>query len=271
MSASTHRDGSEPDGPAYVELDPPVATLVLNRPAALNAIDPATLTAMTAGITRAEDDDRIRALVIRGAGRAFCAGADLGEVAGTLGESGPRNAFQDEWHLLTSTLLESRLPSIAAVHGICVAGGFELMLACDFAVLADDARIGDRHAVYGLIPGGGGSQLLPRRIGERRATWVMMSGCDIPPEEALAIGLVNQVCRPTEVANTAVDMARRLSSRSPVANANIKVAVRRGAGVELGRALGIERAVVADHLQSEDVRIGLDAFARRIDPVFVGR
>jgi enoyl-CoA hydratase/carnithine racemase len=257
--------------PLYLETRDRVAEIVLNRPAKLNAIGHDTLTALEACLDQVESDRGIRALIIRGEGRAFCAGADLTSVSDNVADLRVLAEFMAYWHRVFRRLAESPVPSIAAVHGIAFAGGFELMQACDFAVVTDDARLGDQHANYGLFPGGGGSQLLPRLIGERRAKWLILSGETIDPREALAAGLVNAVCPADAYLERAREMAATLASKSPVGIAGMKQAIRLGlAAGSLDSALELERLLVVRHMASKDAQIGLAAFASRTVPEFLG-
>jgi enoyl-CoA hydratase len=179
--------------------------------------------------------------------------------------------FTERWHRTYDAIETCRKPTIAAVHGIAVAGGFELLQVTDFAVIADDARLADYHARYGLVPGGGSTQRLPRLIGERRAKWLLMSGEWISPAEALESGLANEVVPAERVLERAHAMAELLASRSPLLNAMIKRTVRLGMRVDLATALALERPAVVAHMGSEDARIGIDAFRTRDTPKFVGR
>lgn len=247
-----------------------IAELVLSRPEKLNAIDHDTLVQLDEALTAAEADREVRVLLVRGEGRAFCAGADLGAVDDKVGHAARLSAHLDLWHRVFGHLTDSPLPSIAAVHGVALAGGFELMQACDFVVVAEDARIGDQHANYGLFPGGGSTQRLPRIVGERRAKWLMCSGEPIDPRDALAAGLVNAVRPAGEVLGHAREMAEILARRSPVVTARVKRAVRLGLAAGLAGGLEIERLLALEHMTSRDARIGLAAFASRSVPEFVG-
>ncbi|OLF06665.1 hypothetical protein BLA60_30855 [Actinophytocola xinjiangensis] len=248
-----------------------VAELVLDRARRRNAVDQAMLHDFERCLDEAEATPEVRVLLVRGEGPVFCAGADLGSVGASLDDPALLTAFMGLWGRVFDRLTGSPLPSIAAVHGAALAGGFELMQACDLAVVAQDARIGDAHAVHGLLPGGGGTQRLPRLVGERRAKWLLFSGEPIDPAEALAAGLVNAVRPAGEVLAHAREMAALLARRSPVATAAMKRAVRMGlaAGGEQA-ALEVERVLVGQHLRSRDVRIGLAAFGSRTVPEFVG-
>jgi len=261
----------EHGGPAYVEIVGSVAELVLNRPDRLNAIDAATLDVIDRAVAFADSQHEIRVLIVRGAGRAFCAGADLGEAGDRVADPAALTAFLRRWHRVFTHLAESPVPSIAAVHGYALAGGFGLLQACDLAVVADDAVLADQHARYGLIPAGGGTQRLPRLVGQRRATWLMLSGEPITPGEARQAGLVNAVCPEAEVLGRAREMAALLASRSPVACAAVKQAIRLGlAAPSLAEGMQIEQRLAVRHMASKDAAIGLAAFVSRTAPQFVG-
>jgi enoyl-CoA hydratase/carnithine racemase len=254
-----------------LDVDGPVAELVLNRPEKLNAIDGDCLELIEAHMATVAGDPSIRAVVVRGEGRAFCAGADLSFLGDKVSDPEVFGAFLTRWHRAYDAIASSATPTIAAVHGVALAGGFELLQVCDLAVLADDARIGDQHARYGLFPGGGSTQRLPRLISERRARWLLYSGEWVSPQEALVSGLVNEVQPADRALERAREMARLLASRSPLATANIKQAIRLGSQTDLSSALQIEQDLAVAHMTSEDVQIGLQAFRSRTEPHFVGR
>jgi enoyl-CoA hydratase len=254
-----------------LDVDGAVAELVLNRPDKLNAIDGECLELIEAHLATVAADDSIRAVVVRGEGRAFCAGADLGFLGDKVNDPVVFGGFLATWHRVYEQIAASATPTIAAVHGLALAGGFELLEVCDLAVLADDARIGDQHATYGLFPGGGSTQRLPRLIGERRARWLLYTGEWVSPDDALAYGLVNEVQPAGNVLGRAREMAALLARRSPLATSAIKQAMRIGGQVDLRTALDIERKFAVEHMQSEDVQIGLEAFRNRTEPRFVGR
>ncbi|KAA1423044.1 enoyl-CoA hydratase/isomerase family protein [Mumia zhuanghuii] len=254
---------------AYLDSDGPVAQLVLNRPDKLNAIDTQMLHDIEASVAQVEEDRTIRCLVVRGAGRAFSAGADL--VAGRARVSDPEelSAHADLWRRVLDRLADCPVPSIAAVRGAAVAGGFELTLACDLVVLADDAHYGDGHSVWGLMPSGGASQRLPRMVGARLAAWMLFSGEPVDPELARASGLVNAVVPADQVLSTSLDMARTLAERSPASIAAMKRAIKGGLDAgPLAAGLDLEKALLTAHMDRPDVRIGIDAFIERTKPVF---
>lgn len=254
-----------------LDVDGDIAELVLNRPDKLNAIDAECLELIEGHMAAVAANRSVRAMIVRGAGRVFCAGADLGFLGDKVNDPEVFGGFLAQWHRVYELVANSSTPTIAAVHGLALAGGFELMQVCDLAVLADDARIGDQHARYGLFPGGGSTQRLPRLIGLRRARWLLYSGEWLDPAEALSSGLVNEVVPADRVLARAREMARILAARSPLATAAIKQSLRLGLQTDLTTALEIERRIAVDHMRSEDVQIGLQAFRDRTEPRFVGR
>ena len=166
-----------------------VATIRLNRPDALNALSPEMLEELSSGVAEAGDDGSIKALVIRGEGRAFCAGADLNYFQTTFEEPARLPGYMAQIKDTLCQIEELPIPAIAVVHGFALAGGLELMMACDMALVADDARIGDQHVNFGLMPGGGSTQRLPRRVGLQRAMELLTTGRWLSGAEAAEWGL----------------------------------------------------------------------------------
>jgi len=208
-----------------VEYEPrgAVVTLWLNRPEVKNAYDLDLLRALDAALTRAEADDESRVVVVRGRGDSFCAGADISMLTGDVA-----------WSELGGTvagifrrIADSRRITVAAVHGWAVAGGFELMLACDLAVAAEDARIGDFHIRHGLFAGAGTIYRLPRLIGLRRARELMLSGDVLDGRRALEWNLVNDVAPAAELDALVERFAARFAERSPTVAWLTKRAVNR--------------------------------------------
>lgn len=257
--------------PVLLELHDQVAHVLLNRPEKLNAVTADSLRLIQDYVREIQANPSIRAVIIRGAGRAFCAGADLGEVGGLTTDEAAFNSFLDLWHSAYDGVAELPVPTIAAVHGAALAGGFELTHVCDFVVLGEGVPFGDQHANYGFYAGGGGTQRLARLIGERRAKWLLMSGELIDPHEAQALGLVNDVVPAGMVLDRATELARILAARSPELNAELKRTIRVGAELSLGAALAQERPYVLAHMTSQDAAAGLSAFRERSVPSFPDR
>jgi enoyl-CoA hydratase/carnithine racemase len=246
----------------------PVAVLTLNRPEKLNAVNMDVLGMIRRHLDEIEADLSARVVVIRGEGRAFCAGADLDMVSTLLTDAGAFADFMDQWHITYNRIEAFSLPTIAAVHGVALAGGFELLQVCDLAVAAQDARIGDQHANFGLFPGGGSTQRLPRLVGVRKALWMLLSGEWVDGQTAMDWGIVNEAVPGDQVFERAMAMAEILAKRSPMGNAAIKRSVRVGEGRNLSDALNLDRPIALQHMASRDARVGLESFAARSEPIF---
>jgi len=178
--------------PLELRLEGHVAHLTLNRPTKLNAINGRMLQLLDDDISEIEADPEVRAVLVQARGRAFCAGADLEEVAACLAVPGAFGTWLDEWHRIFRRLEHCSKPTVAAVHGVALAGGLELTQVFDIVVASDDARFGDQHAKLGLFPGGGSTQRLPRLVGRRQARWMLLTGETISAQEAWQYGLVTR-------------------------------------------------------------------------------
>jgi enoyl-CoA hydratase len=172
------------------------------------------------------------------------------------------------WHRVFNRIEALPVPVIAGVHGFALAGGLELVLVADLVVADASARLGDQHANFGLIAGGGGSQRLPRLIGARRAKELMLLGEWLSAEQAQAWGLVNRVAPPGGLEGTVEEMARSLVRKSGSANRTVKTLVDRGLELGLGEGLALELDLVAAHMRTPDAAEGLRAFAEKRAPVF---
>ena len=205
--------------------DGAVATLWLNRPEARNAYDQPMLRALQRALGAAERDAAVRAIVVRGRGESFCVGAD----PAMLDSGASWIALSRRVAGVFDRLAESPKVTIAAVHGHAVAGGFELMLACDFAVATEDALIGDRHIRSGLFGSVGATHRLPRIVGLRRAKELLLSGDLLTGGEALAWNLVNAVCAAADLDAAVAAFAARFTGRDPTATWLTKLAANRAA------------------------------------------
>lgn len=216
--------------------------LTLNRPDRLNALDGELVHRLIAELDRAADSHPdVRVLVLRGAGTSFCPGADLKWASsGGLRGRGAHAAFQDSLNRMCGKLSTAPQAVVAAVHGYALAGGLEMALACDIVVTAEDASLGDEHINRPILPGGGGSQRLPRKIGQSRALFYLLTGRRMTGVEAARYGLAAfSVPRP-DLGTATLDLARELAAKDGHAIDLMKQAVRRGLELPLTDALSLE-------------------------------
>ena len=245
------------------------AWLRLNRPEVLNSLTPTLVRLLRDGLARAERESGVRSVVITGTGRGFCVGTDLALVEGKQGPFDLR-AFLS---LVRDGLLEiesSPLPVIAAVNGVACAGGLELILACDLVVASEEARLGDGHATYGIVPGGGCTVRLPERIGATRAKQLFFGGDLLPARELMAWGLVNHVVPGAGLPAAAGAVAAMFAARSPLATARLKLLTGHAHDPSRREALDREIDLAVEHAASADMAEGLAAFAGKRAPRFGG-
>ena len=245
-----------------------IARAVLNRPAQLNAISPALLEDLDRVCEAVEKDRAVRVVTLTAAGRAFCAGADLKAVEELVPDAKRWSGFMRLWHRVFNRVEALPVPVIAGVHGLALAGGLELVLVADLVVMDATARLGDQHANFGLIAGGGGSQRLPRLIGARRAKELMLLGGWLGAEDAKAWGLVNRVVAAGGVAAAVEELARELARKSGGASRTAKRLVAEGLDLSLADGLELELRLAGEHMRSADAAEGLRAFAEKRTPVF---
>ena len=244
--------------------------ITLNRPNAMNAINDAVADGLDAGLDAAAADDALRCIVIRAEGKAFCAGADLKSVQEQT-DAGRMDAFVDRLFTVFNRIEAFPRPVIAAVNGLALAGGLELVLCCDLVIAAESAKIGDAHANYGLIPGGGGSVRLPRKIGSTRAKYLMYTGEFLNAAEMERMGLVNQVVPDEDLEETVAALVARLDEKSPLGLKLMKQLTEDGLNQPKETALRNELMAISVHSQSQDWAEGLAAFVEKRKPNFTGR
>ncbi|WP_431512712.1 enoyl-CoA hydratase/isomerase family protein [Variovorax sp. DAIF25] len=250
------------------------AWITLDRPDAMNALSGPMCTELLEAIGRIERDPGIRVIVLTGAGRAFCAGADLKGVfedaGGSPGPIDPMTDFLDQVGTMMERLRVCPKPSIAALNGLTLAGGLELAMACDLIIAADSARIGDAHANFGVFPGAGGAAILPRRIGATAAKYLLFTGDTLPAKELVPLGLVNRVVPDADLGSEVEKLAARIASKSPLVIRRMKQTVADGLEQPQASALRLERVVLDAHRHSHDIREGLAAFVGKRTPDFKG-
>jgi enoyl-CoA hydratase len=210
----------------------------------------------------------IHSILVRSRGKHFCTGADLEEVKAMGGDPAQLKDYIALGHRALRRLEASPLPVVAACQGLVLAGGMELLLACDVVFAAQDTRIGDQHAQYGLLPGWGGSQRLPRLVGLRRGLDLFFSARWIDASTALDWGLVNYVVAPDELGDVALAYATKFETRSRSGIATMKRLARRGLEGSLDTGLSMEESEVVTAFASDDVREGMAAFEERRAPQF---
>ncbi|MCB1476669.1 MAG: enoyl-CoA hydratase/isomerase family protein [Rhodobiaceae bacterium] len=250
------------------------AWITFNRPEAMNAMSPRQAADLNAALDAVEADRDFRCVVITGTGRAFCAGADLKEVK-ALGEGEDRERARKAFLDFTRSVLRRielfPMPVIAAVNGLALAGGLEVVLVCDLVIAAEEAKLGDQHAQFGLLPGWGGSVRLPRKIGVNRAKELMFTARHVPARTMMEWGLVNQVVPLAELETATAALAAGLEDKSPLGLAAMKRMADDGMEQPLEVALRYETAIVDGFQDSHDRQEGLRAFAEKRKPQFKGR
>jgi enoyl-CoA hydratase len=244
------------------ELRDRIAVLTLDRPGQLNALGSATADRLKQTLADLRDNDDVRALVITGAGRAFSAGADLGEIE-SFTAPGQFRAFVGRLTEAFALLEDFPKPSVAAVHGFAFGGGLELALACDLRVAERGTRLGLPEMRLGVLPGAGGTQRLPRLVPPAIAKQMILTGEPIDAERAHALGLVNELAEPGGALKTAEALAAKLTAGAPLALAAGKRLIDYGLGMDLEAAIAYERETVAVLFSTEDRAEGLKAFRER--------
>lgn len=258
MSNTTHNSSDVID----VQERDGVVRLTVNRPKALNALNPEVLDALSEALDSLEANEGLRAVLLTGAGdKAFVAGADITRMR----EQTPQQAQAFAGHALDTVRRLEKLPVpvVALVNGFCLGGGCELALACDWAVASDNAMFGQPEVQLGVIPGFGGTQRLPRRVGPAMALDLMTTGRKIDASEALRIGLVNQVMSQAELDDYAEKLAGQLAGNGPRAVGAAKSAVYDGMEQDVDSALKLEQSLFALCFAGDEQQEGMAAFVEK--------
>ena len=255
------------------EIDGAVAVVTIDHPP-VNALSAPLLEELEAEIDRLDADDDVRAILLVGAGdRAFVAGADISEfpslreAAAEANERGSARGIQKLGHRMDA----ARTPFVAAIHGFCLGGGLELAMCCDVRIASDDAQLGQPEIKLGLIPGGGGTQRLPRLVGIGRAQYLNMTGDFINARTGYDWGLVEKVVSRDELRETALGIARTIAARSPVSIGVLRELARTTRDLSLEEGLRREADGFRRCLESEDGAEGVAAFLEKREPQFTGR
>jgi enoyl-CoA hydratase/carnithine racemase len=252
-----------------LEKDNAAATIRLNRPDALNALSMELLEEFSHAVSNIGQDESIKALVIRGEGRAFCAGADLLFFDSVREDLARLNPYVQRLNGCLFQLEELPIPTIALVHGFALAGGLELVLACDMAIAAANARLGDQHANFGLIPGGGSTQRLPRRIGMQRAMELLTTGRWLSGAEAADWGLVLRAV-PADTLNEELEkLLASLRGKSRTGLGWTKSVTQRGKDLPLKDGVALEGSAFVQYFAtSSHPWEGIKAFKEKRQPEF---
>ena len=247
-----------------------IAVLTVNRPQALNALNAATLDELANVLARVAADPELRVLLITGAGeKAFIAGADITAMQGMSALEA--QAFSEKGQRVMQAIEALPIPVIALVNGYALGGGCELAMSCDWIIAAERAVFGQPEVNLGIPPGFGGTQRLSRLVGRSLALELVITGRQIKADEALRIGLVNEVVPPEQLTGKGLAMARLIAAKAPVAVRVSKQAVQRGLDLDLANGCVLETSLFAFAFGTADRKEGMTAFVEKRAPKFTGR
>ncbi|MCZ6728848.1 MAG: enoyl-CoA hydratase-related protein [SAR324 cluster bacterium] len=255
------------------EIDNGIATITLNRPEKLNAFTPDMLEAWLAAYRECRDSDAVNVVVLTGAGRGFCSGGDVARM-GDSADASPMDAktrLASSVQQLPLTLAEMDKPVLAAVNGVATGAGMDVALMCDMRIAAESARFAETYVKIGIVPGAGGAYFLPRLVGYTKALEMLLTGDFVDAQEALRIGLVNQVVPDDQLMEKTYELARKISSNAPLSVRLIKRAMVQGLSMDLRSHLDQISSHMGVVRGSEDHKEALAAFKEKRTPVFKGR
>jgi len=260
-------------GTVLVTRDAEVATITLNRPESMNALDTASKEALLAAVRQAADDKQVRAVVLTGTGRGFCTGQDLKEHVSLIAadDPAPLNTVVEHYNPIVTALATMPKPVIAAVNGMAAGAGASFAYAADFRIAGQSARFLMAFAKIGLSVDSGATWTLPRLIGQARAAELMLLARPVDADRALALGLVTEVVPDDELAARAAELAGQLAAGPTLAYAAIKAALSFSATHDLPAALANEAEHMASTGRTEDHRAAVQAFVDKTTPTFNGR
>ena len=248
-----------------------IATITLNRPEVLNAMNSRLSMELGMAIGEAGKDDDVRVLVITGVGRGFCVGGDMKDLPIDVGNMVTTTQALEAWHKILLSIRHLEKPVIAAINGVAVGAGLDLALMCDLRIASENARFGEAYVRVGGFPDSGSTYLLPRLVGSARACEMLFTGDIIDAAEAERIGLVNKVVPADKLAATTRELAARIAAGPPVSIGLIKRAIYTGEYQDIESALSFVALTTGLCVQTEDAKEGVAAFLEKRPPVFKGR
>jgi enoyl-CoA hydratase len=254
-----------------LEKDGEIARVWLNRPHKKNAVTVELLHRLDEIIREVDSDPDLRVLILRGREGTFCSGFDLDELLADYVGTTTAMEVAVLSAKVCDRLYSMNTPSVAVLEGFVTAGGFELMISCDFAVSSDDAQIGDFHIRRALFGGAGPIYRLPRMIGIRKTKELMLTGKLLSGKEAVAFDLINASAPAEELDELVKDFIAPLIDKSPFAMRLTKMTIDRGLDADIQSLMVMEHLAVGNALQSEDAREGVNAFLEKREPKWVGR
>jgi enoyl-CoA hydratase len=253
-----------------VEIDEGIATVKINRPKALNALNLAVLNELIQVVHEINGNPEIRVVVLTGEGeKAFVAGADIAAMKEMSALEAKK--FCELGHHAMHMIENCRKPVIAAVHGFCLGGGLELALACDFIYVSENAKLGLPEVNLGLFPGFGGTQRLSRLIGKNRAKELIYTARIISAEQAMQLGIANRVCAPDALMEEARETAKEIMKKGPIGVELAKRVINQGSDLDLGSGLALEQAAFPLVFATEDQKEGVAAFLEKRPAKFTGK
>lgn len=254
--------------PVLYEEQGPIAIITFNREDKLNAMNTEVVSKLIEYLHRVNDSDHIRTAILTGKGRAFVAGADISEYSEQTAVE--FNEYQRRSRAMFDGIEKNKKIIIAAVNGYALGGGFELVLSCDLVIASSGVKMGLPEIHLGLLPGGGGTQRLSRLIGRNRAKYYILSGKRMTSEKAEELGIVQTVCPPEELIETAKITAKELSSKAPIAVQEGKRLINEGLEASLETGISYEGMILANLYQTADANEGIRAFIEKRKPDFRG-
>lgn len=250
-------------------IDGAVATLVINRPPA-NTLTPELLAELSTTFDQVAKDEAVKVVVLTGTGRFFIAGADI-RVLASMSSSKEGETIALQGQVILNRIEAFEKPVIAAINGICLGGGLELAMCCHIRLAAEGSRLGQPEINLGIMPGFGGTQRLPRIVGQSKAMELILTGEPISAQEAKTIGLVSQIVPPEDLLRQAQGVARTIASKGQIAVRASLRAIRQGVELNLHDGLALEARLFGGLCDTDDKKEGLAAFLEKRQPRFVDR